>query len=81
MKFVYKWFARYLTKVQWLMKLAVSSAIFSLQIDFSCVELEWCSGSVMDCHSTAQGSIPSENVLHQSSTSFARTVNGNAFSE
>ena len=25
------------------------------------VELAWCSGSVMDCHATARGSIPSGN--------------------
>ena len=26
-----------------------------------CVELAWCSDSVMDCHATARGSIPSGN--------------------
>ena len=25
------------------------------------VELVWCSGSIMDCHATARGSIPSGN--------------------
>ena len=29
--------------------------------DISSVELAWCRGSVMNCHSTALGSIPSGN--------------------
>ena len=34
--------------------------LFGSVLDFS-VELAWHSGSVMDCHATAQGSIPGGN--------------------
>ena len=37
-------------------------------------ELPWYSSYVMDCHATAQGSIPSGMVLKPSFTSFARDI-------
>ena len=46
------------------------------------VELAWCSGSVMDCHATAQGLIPSwSGVKTGASSPEQGTVNGDAISK
>ena len=39
-----------------------ASGVWSFDLTYMlCVELAWRSGSVMDCHATARGSIPSGN--------------------
>ena len=45
------------------------------------LELAWRSGSVMDCHATAWGSIPSGNGVKPSFTSFARDSKWGAVSK